>query len=53
MQDREIQARQNNTKARQDMARKYNRHHKIEVFVTGQYVTAKVPRLDRAATDNR
>jgi hypothetical protein len=53
MQNREIQARQNNTKARQDMARKYNRHHKIEIFVTGQYVTAKVPRLDRAATDNR
>jgi len=35
------------------MTEKYNRHHKIEIFTVGQYVTVKVPRADRTSTDNR
>ena len=30
-----------------------NKHHNIQSFVVGQYVTANISRLDRAATDNK
>ena len=49
----EMLARRNLAKARTDMTEKYSRHHKIEIFTVGQYVTVKVPREDRTSTDNR
>ena len=51
--NREIHARKNNAHARSEMARKYNKHHHVQSFVVGQYVTANISRLDRAATDNK
>ena len=45
--------RKNNAHARTEMARKYNNnHHHVQSFVVGQYVSANIYRLDRAATDN-
>ena len=35
------------------MTRKYNKHHHIQSFVVGQYITANISRLHRAATDNK
>ena len=42
--NREIHARKNNAHARCEMtlARKYNKHHHVQSFVVGQYVTAKI-----------
>ena len=51
--NREIHARKNNAHARSAMTRKYNKHHHIQSFVVGQYITANISRLDRAATDNK
>ena len=30
-----------------------NKHHHIQSFVVGQYITANIFRLDRAAADNK
>ena len=35
------------------MTRKYNNHYRVRSFGVGQYVTANISRLDRAATDNK
>ena len=51
--NREIHARKNNAHARSTMTRKYNKHHHIQSFVAGQYITANISCLDRAATDNK
>ena len=50
--NREIHARKNNAHARREMTSKYNKYHRFQSFVVGQYVTAIISRLDRAATDN-
>ena len=50
--NREIHARKNNAHAR-SIIRKYNKHHHVQSFVVGQYVTANISCLDRAATDNK
>ena len=51
--NREMSARTNLATARTNMAGKYNRHHQVESFAIGQYVTIRIPREDRAATDNK
>ena len=51
--NREIHTRKNSAHARSEMTREYNKHHHVQSFVVGQYVTANIPRLDRAATDNK
>ena len=50
----EIHAPKNNAHARSEMTRNYNNHHYVQSLVlVGQYVTANISRLDRAATDNK
>jgi len=51
--EREMQARTNLAAARTNMTGRYNRHHRIDTFSIGQYVTIRIPMVDRAATDNR
>jgi len=35
------------------MTGKYNRHHQVESFAIGQYVTIRIPREDCTATNKR
>ena len=51
--NREMSARTNLATARTNMAGKYNRHHQVESFAIGQYITIRIPREDRPATDNK
>ena len=41
--NREIHARRSNAHARTEMTRKYNKHHQVQPFVVGRYVTAIFP----------
>lgn len=48
----EREVRENTVKAREKMSEKYKKKFTIEVFEVGEYVTLKIPREDRASTDD-